>query len=71
MTNECHRLSTADDGRVQFAYGAHTAPWHRLGTPMAQEDLTVEKMLEAAQADEGEHLLGARLHVAFGKAAHL
>lgn len=39
------------NGEASFAYGKRLSPWHRLGTPMEDQDLTLEKMLVAARAD--------------------
>lgn len=38
------------DGKARFAYAGHTAPWHRLGTPMKGLS-TLDEMLTAAYAD--------------------
>lgn len=37
-------------GKARFAYAGHTAPWHRLGTPMKGLS-TLDEMLTAAYAD--------------------
>lgn len=43
-------LDTTKDGKTRFAYADHTAPWHRLGTPMRGLQ-TLDQMLAAAYAD--------------------
>jgi phage/plasmid-like protein (TIGR03299 family) len=39
------------NGTASFAYGKRQSPWHMLGTPMEDADLTLEKMLVASRAD--------------------